>query len=748
MRKITWGTALVALVLGGMSAPAAARDGVPHIVAGDEAGLGRGIGYAQAKDRLCELGMIFLGVRGELARHLGAGAAGENLASDVAARDLIDRGVVERIVAKAPPVGPSAKVRALVRGYVSGYNRYLVEGGTSECGGASWLVPIREIDIYRYMYQGGTDGLNRGLAGIVAATPPNRPDQPTATPAPPPERGSNAIATGPEATRGGGGLLLANPHVPWRGPASFWQARLTIPGTMDLDGVQMIGAPITATGYTRNTAWTGTVASTVTYSLFELKLVPGDPASYLVDGEPERMTERRVTVDVLGTPVTRSVWHTRYGPVLTSMSVNAWLGGQQRQDLPWTTERAYALADANAQTMRGPNAVAEFGTARTVEDIRRALRDHGGASTFNELAVDREGGILLAGYQGVPHVTDQHARTCNTELGHALWDSHRLPVLDGSRTRCALGTDKDSLVPGTFGNHRMPVRTAKDYLTNSNGSLWLSNRERPLTGLPRIFGDEGRAQTARSRMGLDLIRKRLDGGDGYGPAGFTVAGAWNLVLSNRSMTGELAAADTAAMCRSFPGGRARTSAGATVDVRRACAAVAAWDRRNDTTSRGALLFDRFWARVTKSGVNPWRTPFDPADPIGTPNTLDTADARIRTAFADAVAALDKEDIGPEAPLGEHQYVFHDNRRIPLHGGPDTAGVYNLLHTTKNPETGHPVVTDGTTFLMAVRFSGKRCPEVRTLLASGQSDRDAGQTRMFSGKRWLPGRLCDVDQARH
>lgn len=54
-------------------------------------------------------------------------------------------------------------------------------------------------------------------------------------------------------------------------------------------------------------------------NLHQLALDPADPTAYLVDGTPERMTRRTVTVPVTGgAPVTRTQWWTRYGPVVST----------------------------------------------------------------------------------------------------------------------------------------------------------------------------------------------------------------------------------------------------------------------------------------------------------------------------------------------------------------------------------------------------------------------------------------------
>lgn len=728
--------------------------GVPHITAPGTAGIGYGIGYAKAADRLCELAELFLAGAGELARHFGAGptpaAPWGAVDSDARARQVIETGEVEAVLARPAPWGPEPEVRELVRGYAAGYNRFLAEGRRDPaCAAAPWVRPVTELDVYRAYYQGLGDGLSRS----VAATGPNQPgparqQAPEARPA----RGSNGIAVGDRGTAAGrGGVLLANPHVPWRGPYAFWQARLTVPGEYDVDGAQPIAAPVPYAAYTRDTAWTNTVSAGSSHILRELTLAPGDPTSYLVDGQPERMSRHEVTVPVRQADGSlredrRTLYRTRHGLVISAHLAGEWFSGSRLRELPWTAERAYAVTDANVGTLRGLNSPQRYLRARSARDILRALTKADGMADTNTVAVDRHGWALFAGVHAVPHVTEELAARCNTELGRQLYAEHGLPVLDGARADCALGEDENALTPGTFGPHRMPVRLRRDYVTNSNDSAWLTNAEAPLTGFPRIFGGQDSERTPRTRMGLTAIAQRLSGADGHGGPGFDLASTAALALDNRSLIGEVTGGDVVTLCRSFPGGQARTSAGALVDVRAACAALAGWDRRYELDSRGAVLFDEFWTTLARAGGPAWQVPFDAREPVRTPRGLDVTVPRVRTAFADAVAALTARGIRAEATLGEVQFVHRERKRIPLHGGPDTAGVYNLIHTRRDPGGRVLDVSDGTSFLLAVEFTGRPCPNARTLLANSQSSdprspHHADQTARFSAKKWLPGLLC-------
>src|SRR6201999_3516119 len=103
----------------------------------------------------------------------------------------------------------------------------------------------------------------------------------------------------------------------------------------------------------------------------------------------------------------------------------------------------------------------------------------------------------------------------------------------------------------------------------------------------------------------------------------------------------------AALCRANP--TLTATDGAAVDVRAACAALAAWNLRDDRTSQGAVLWRQFWANAAQA-PDLWLVPFSAAHPLTTPNTLDTASVAVRHALADAVQRMNALHVPVTAPL--------------------------------------------------------------------------------------------------
>lgn len=746
--------------------------GIPHVLAKDYAGLGFGTGYAAAKDNVCEIANGTVTLSGERSKYFGPDASpstyagggtrfsyaqtATNLASDLYFHGMNAGGAVEDLISQPAPLGPTREARDMVKGFAAGFNEYLETETIIDpaCAGAPWLRPMTELDLYRRMNAVAMATGQGGLAdAIVTAQPPATAEAAAAVEQAPEEAAaaaanlpttagdgpaSNGLALGADATANGRGMVLANPHLPWRGDLRFWQAQQTIPGTLNVSGATILGMPFVAIGHTSSAAWTMTASTATTFTLFQLQLSPDSPTTYVVDGQPEQMQPHDLTVTVRNpdgslSEVTRTQWWTRYGPV-----IGPEFGGL---DLPWNADTAFVVADANAGNLRFGNTTIGWAKAKTAGDILTALQKTQGMPWTNTMAADSNGNALLSNIQVAPHVTDDFAAACNTPLGQAIFPAERIAVLDGSRSECAWGSDPDSVQPGTFGAGAMPLLERRDFVENSNDSYWLANPDQPLTGFPLILGRENDQQGPRTRGALTSIAEQLADGP------FTTADAQQLAVGSTSYAGALAAADTAALCASLPDGIAEGTNGP-VDVSAACDVIANWDRTMTPASTGALLFDRYWRKVP-GGNAIWNVPFSAADPVNTPNTLNTALPQISTALADAVAELTAAGFALDAPLAENQYVVRNGVRIPIPGGLGKLGVFNTIQAIWDPAAGYTEVQHGSTYLHVVGFGNGKCPETSTLLTYSQSADStsphyADQTELFSTGEWVSERFCESE----
>ena len=754
--------------------------GIPHILANDYGSLGFGFGYAFAHDDICPMAEDYVTVDAQRSVFFGPtasylqeanGVLTNNLDSDVFYQATNDSGIIDRLVNQTGKFALPDGLKQGVAGYVAGYNKYLADvGGPSgitdpACHGQNWVRPITTAEAYRRFYQliefASGDVF---IPGIAAASQP----PPGAGTVPVPAAsastvaaalaghmpvlhggiGSNAVAVGSAGTRDHThGLLLGNPHFPWVGTERFYQAQLTIPGSVNVEGSMLFGVPLVLIGHTDSLAWSHTVSTAFRFTPYQLTLVPGSPTTYLVDGAPQQMQAHSVTVqarqaDGSLAPVTRTLWRTRDGWVFTSL---------EGLPFPWTPAVAFAERDANADNFRVFNHFWETDRAQSVAQEEQILAQYDGIPWVNTIAADRTGHALYADMGAIPHVSDAMAQQCDTALGAATFADLGLPVLDGSRSACDWGSDADAAEPGLFGPENMPKLLRSDYVENSNDSYWLSNPHQPLTGFARIIGDTGTARTLRTRIGLIMTDGRVSGADGLGPAGFTMQDMQTMDFSDRQYGAELARNSTVQMCRLFPAGMAPTDTGPPVAVGNACDVLAAWDMREDLDAPGAFLWRLYWDKVSALTAGQWVQPFDANNPVTTPNTLNIADPQVQTAFGDAVSELQGAGMANGTTLRSVQGVHRNGTFIPVHGGPgDPNGEFNAIYTTWGGK-GLDDVELGSSYIQVVTWNNQPCPLVNTILtyslsADSTSPYYADQTKLFSQRQWVPERFCEADIA--
>ncbi|MFE7600091.1 penicillin acylase family protein [Streptomyces sp. NPDC057494] len=767
--------------------------GIPHIIASDWEGLGQGYGYAAAKDNICTLADTYLMVDAQRSRYLGPDgrtSPGQNqntttnLNSDLYFQRLKDDAVVERLLERPAPDGPEPEVREAIRGYVQGYNRYLAETGVANlsdpaCRGAAWVRPITELDVYRHAHaeiiMGSADPLLDGQVNAVppgaSAAAPSARTARTAKPAKPAKpldpattakrisdalarsrqqnMGSNALAVGSQGVSGGTSMLLANPHFPWQGKNRMWQSQLTIPGKLNVSGASLLGLPAVNIGHNDDVAWSHTVATVAPFGLFDVQVDPFNPTRYLADGAWEQMTSQRVEVDVRNTDgslgkVSRTLWSTRYGPVTNSI-----VG----IPLPWVVS-AHVVRDPNMDNLRALNTWFGLDRAKDVHEVVDVLETTQGVPFFNTVASDRAGNALYADIQAVPNITDEHANACLTETGKLLFNQ-ALPqpnvppvsILDGKRSACDWPDDPNAAAPGLLDPHKQPRLIRSDFVGNANDSPWLANPEQPLS-FPRVMGDTAAPRSLRTQELLLTARNRIDGTDGLPGRGFTPDTMGRLLFADNSRAADLTLNATVAMCQSVAFGLILVD-GNLVNVSEACPVLAAWKSHDYTLdSRGSWLFATYWAYLAggqKLDKVPWKVPFDPKDPVHTPNSLDSGSSAVRDAFGRAVLAMRKAGIPLNAPLSDVQRIKRGGEQIPIHGSIGELGVLNVI--TPGQVDGKFDIVFGSSFIQQVRFTADGPPEAYSVMTYSQSadpnsPHHADQTRLFSAGGWVTERFTD------
>jgi acyl-homoserine-lactone acylase len=730
--------------------------GIPHVVAQDWPSLGFGQGYAAAEDILCSLADTLVTGRGERSLFFGPDARyrdqvtlnATNRQADALFRNLRDRKVVEALL-DDPVRGPSAEVRAMVEGYVAGINQHLADvggaAGVSDpaCRGAAHVRPAEPLDLYYGIYAANLlASAGVFVPQIADASPPTVQDpgvpmQGPASFAPVPAElpsaeqlqaalgrdtpfGSNGTALGGDATTTGRGMVLGNPHFPWRGRYRFTQSHLTIPGVYDVAGAMLHGSPVVNIGWNRDVAWTHTVSTAYRFTPYEYRTLPGQPTTYLTTSGPRTLQRDLVRIPVRNADGSRGeivedVYRTDEGYVLDAPALL----------MGWTPVSFFALRDANAEHLKTLDVFHEMATSRTVQELAAAQDRTAGIPWVNTMAADRDGNALYADNSVVPNVPNALAQECMTPIGRVLFQLAGLPGLDGTRASgsCAWRTDADAARPGIFGPRNLPDTVRRDWVVNANDSYWLPNPQQRLEGFARILGCERCERTVRTRMVYRYVMDQLAQGR------FDLEDLKATQHENRVFAAELAreGGDLQTVCAAAGGGSA-------------CEVLAQWSGRDDVTARGAHVFREFWTRTPAAR---WEVPFSADDPVGTPRDLDEANRDVVAAFSRGLAALAARGVPADAALGDLQVAGDEGApRLPIGGGPGSTGNANVVTTgaaAANTDALYPI-SYGSSHIQAVAFTDEGV-DASTILTYGMStdatkESASDQTALFSQERWV------------
>ncbi|WP_375745199.1 acylase [Corallococcus interemptor] len=747
-------------------------NGVPHITAKTLGSAAFGQGYAFAQDNVCTLADQILKVRSERARFLGPGAGNANVASDFGYLAL---GVHARAKDALPALPED--VRAMIQGYVAGYNHYLSQvepaARPAACANAAWVRPIDDVDLMAYHISLALlSSSYQFVAAVTNAQPPTvtggqRID------VPPPQAfqqlrdhdlGSNGWAIGAERSATGHGMLVANPHFPWQGELRLWESHLTVPDVMNVYGASLVGVPGVLIGFNDNVAWTHTVSAGQRMTLYRLKLVPGKPTHYTYDGQEREMVSRTHTIlvrlpDGSLTNVSRTLYSSHFGPMLAIPGVT-----------DWTAQVAYTYRDANLENTVLLAQFHAMNRARNLQEFKDAFATVQGIPWVNTLATDRDGNAWYTDAAATPNLSTaaldawQQAISGADPVATLFFRNLNLVLLDGSTSVNAWVEAPGARSPGLVPFAQVPQLARRDFTYNANDSYWLTNPAQPLEGYSPLHGPARRSQQPRSRMNLVMLTEQSADGASGADGKFTLEELQAAILNNRSSVAELLRPQLVERCQRTP---SATYQGKTVDLTQACAVLAAWNGRFDTDSVGAVLWREFIGTYPVNQLLNKGTLFDTAfdlnAPFTTPSTLTPAPAQgedpALVKLAQAVTLLGTAKIAVDAPLGTVQFAPRAGLRIPIHGGHNRDGVANVAisgtlqsslvdpvparGTVLNGETGLStngyVVSNGSSFILALAYTATGV-DARALLTYGQSGDPASpyftdQTQRFSQKQW-------------
>ncbi|PHI36193.1 hypothetical protein CBQ28_15475 [Pseudoalteromonas sp. GCY] len=664
--------------------------GVPHIKANNLESAAFGNGYAQAEDNICFISDEIVRVNSERSKYHGPDLAtfedNINLMTDFVYKFLK---LKEKAQENLPQL--SQESQALIKGYVKGYNHYFAEAKSKQtlpeqCATAPWLRQINEVDVLTYLYANAiSTGLGGSIFSLAYANPGDtlewqpRPIQEKARVSglrtknitsimdkPKSGFGSNAWGLGKEATENGKGILLANPHYPHSGAYRFWQAHMEIPGVLNVSGASLMGIPgIVNIGFNDNIAWTHTLSDATTRAFYQLQLKPGDRTTYLMDGKEHKIEVERIKVDALinGTIVTleKDFYFTDHGPLIEAQGI-----------IPWNDQNAYIVNDTNLYNNELLDHWLAVNTAQDLDSFKAAFKKFDGVGYTNTVYADKSGQSFYIDDTNVPALSDVVLTTIKES-----------PVLND-----ILVNNGIAVVPAFSSTvfhtqavpfDKTPQLTSSHYVQNSNDSHWATNLDNLLEGYSPLYGPEKTQLSLRTRMSLTMLQDSR--GDDNKFSGQEVEDA---LFSNRIYFGETVVPQVIMQCKAAGDMPIPVAEGLSISVAPGCKALQAWNMKQDKDSIAGHLV-RELASVAYY-IPHLTVPFDPADPVNTPNSL-TTDGTALAGLAVAMLNVQTAQWPLDAKLGDVQFVENVNvdgseqrTRLPWAGTHEIEGGFNTFES--------------------------------------------------------------------
>jgi acyl-homoserine-lactone acylase len=503
--------------------------------------------------------------------------------------------------------------------------------------------------------------------------------------------GSNAWAIAPQRSASGQTLLLANPHLFWS-EFIFFEAQLTAP-EYDAYGVTPAGMPVLGIAFNDALGWTHTVN---TFDGWDAYVLTPSADGYLFEGEVRAFEYETQTLKVRQED------------------------GTFRQD--------------------------ELVVRRSVHGPIVAERN-GKPIALRVVGVDR-----WVSAAGVLEQWWAMGRAQSLDEFEAALGRMQLPMLN------VLYADRDGHVLYVFAG-QTPVRSAGDWefwagVVPGDTATTLWSAIHPYQDLPRVIDPPGGwVQNANEHPWTATLPFQVRPED-YPPylappldfPGFRAQRSMRMLTEDSAMTLDQLIADANATevefaLRILDDLIAAARQGGAV-ANRAAEVLAAWDRRVDGGSRGAVLF-MAWVQALgeTTGLGPFlfATAWRAEAPLDTPSGLADPGA--------AVMALELAAEQIEVAYGALDVAWGDINRLhigavdlPASGGPgDPAGIFRALDFFPMPD-GRSVSVGGDTYIAAVEFS--QPVRARVLTTYGNASQPGSphiddQLPLFAGNEMRP-----------
>jgi acyl-homoserine-lactone acylase len=322
-----------------------------------------GLGYATAEDRLEQVLLLYLGVKGELAaafgpRPIGADKVGPVLGGDIPDTVASDLRVKKFQILEQARLNMSKipeQYRLDLLAYIAGINQFMVDHPQRKPAWAPVLEPALPLALL-WQYTLEADAIFPARQAAAAKKLVYEPSRLTTSEA------SDAFAIGRGKTADGGIIFSSDSHRPWQAVGTLFYPWRMKAGSLNFQAFDVTGAAMFFFGHSNDFAWGWTEGPRYTGDCYRIPTVKGDPRAYLFDGKLQRMVVMPYRINVRGAaPVTGEFEYTRHNGVLSPVV-------ERHGDDAFVVSSAYfdQVGIGNAELYKMVH-------ARTYADIKAAL---------------------------------------------------------------------------------------------------------------------------------------------------------------------------------------------------------------------------------------------------------------------------------------------------------------------------------------------------------------------------------------
>ncbi len=561
------------------------------------------------------------------------------------------------------------EIRSYVDSFVQGMNDYAEQNQNIISAPFRRILPVTPIDILahtqRVIYLEFLAGSDLNMLTSLS------------------ESGSNAIAVGSSRSASGNAMLISNPHLPWYGFYTWFEAHLITSG-FDLYGVALVGMPVLSIAFNENLGWTHTVNTIDASDRYELilkkdgylldnKIVPFSKKSFMVRVKEDdgSVTERKFELKL-----------SEHGPVLAQ-----------------TDKKAWAVRIAGLENFKMVEQYHRMGKAKNLSEFESALKMLQNPM-FNVIYADKEGNIFYLFEGNVPK---------RSSGDFSFWSG----TIDGSKS--------DYIWKETHPYNDLPrvLNPPSGFLQNCNDPPWtctypavLDPSDFPAYMSPDFMG--WRAQRA-----VNMIKDDIK---------VTYEQMINYKLNTEMEVADRFLDDLLEAVKKYPN----------TAVIKAAEVLSRWDKKTDSESRGAVLFAEWWNRINR---NMFRVQWDPELPVSTPDGLADEKQAVNT-LKEAAQTIKSKYGNLDVPWGEVYRYRLNNYDYPANGGPDHYGIFRAAYYIDDQDNRKRPVAGDTYF--AVTEFGKKV-RASVLLSYGNASQAGNkhigdQLKLMSEKKLRPALL--------